>query len=362
MKNVLDVQRVINCSGRMTYLGSSTLSEEVIEAMNYGASNYFDMNELIREAGKKIAKHAGADDGFITCGASSGIVISVAAVITKGNPLEIRKIPNSATEKNEILLQMGHNVDFGAEIAQMITLGGGKPVLAGVSNKCEKDVFEASVSEKTAAILYVKSHHAVQDGMLSLEDVISVAKAKAVPLIIDAAAEEDFKKYLALGADMVIYSGAKAFGGPTSGCVVGNQMYIDWCYQQSKGVGRPFKVGKETIMGLYEAIEEYADKAAHSDEDFFAPLENYLKSLQGIKVSKIPDSMGRAIVRLRVSPDKSLTGKSAVEIVDMLKNGNPAIYTRSHHASSGYFEFDPRPMSKRDIPVIIEKLKAILED
>ena len=362
MTNKLEVKEVINCSGRMTYLGSSTLSDDVIKAMNHGAVNYFDMNELIRKAGKAIGQYAGADDAYITCGASSGMVIAVAAVITEGNACEIKKVPHVSTEKNAILIQTGHCIDFGAEITQMISLGGGKATAVGSVNKCEKDLLDASLSERTAAVVYVKSHHAVQDGMLSLTDVINSAESKGIPVIVDAAAEEDFKKYIGMGADMAIYSGAKAFGGPTSGCIVGKQKYIDWCYAQAKGVGRPFKVGKETIFGLYEAISEYAEKQSEANEcDLFVPIENFIKNIEGIKTSRIPDSMGRDIVRLRIAVDKDKVGKSAQEIARELQNGNPAIYTRNHHASSGYFEFDPRPMFERDLPIIIRKLEEILE-
>lgn len=59
------------------------------------------------------------------------------------------------------------------------------------------------------------------------------------------------------GADLVIYSGAKAIEGPTSGLVIGKHQYVEWVKQQSSGIGRAMKVGKEGILGLTLAIELY---------------------------------------------------------------------------------------------------------
>ena len=63
--------------------------------------------------------------------------------------------------------------------------------------------------------------------MLTVADAAAVAKKHQVPLIVDAAAEEDLYKYTQAGADLVIYSGAKAIEGPSSGLVIGTAKYID---------------------------------------------------------------------------------------------------------------------------------------
>ena len=47
-------------------------------------------------------------------------------------------------------------------------------------------------------------------------------KANNVPLIVDAAAEEDIQKYVKY-SDLAIYSGSKAIEGPTSGIVGGKE-------------------------------------------------------------------------------------------------------------------------------------------
>lgn len=103
----------------------------------------------------------------------------------------------------------------------------------------------------------MKSHHCVQKGMLGIEDFVRVAQIHNLPLIVDAAAEEDLHVWVASGADMVVYSGAKAFNAPTSGFITGKKPWIAACKAQHHGIARAMKIGKENMVGLVYALENY---------------------------------------------------------------------------------------------------------
>ena len=75
--------------------------------------------------------------------------------------------------------------------------------------------------------------------MLSVEQAAVVARKHDLPLIVDAAAEEDLHAYYRAGADPVIYSGAKAIEGPTSGLVIGKTQYVEWVKRQTAGLAAP---------------------------------------------------------------------------------------------------------------------------
>lgn len=109
-------------------------------------------------------------------------------------------------------------------------------VEVGSSNLSARWQLESAITGNTAALLYVKSHHCVQKGMLSIDDFVQVAQANHLPLIVDAAAEEDLRGWVASGADMVIYSGAKAFNAPTSGFITGKKTWIAACKAQHQGL------------------------------------------------------------------------------------------------------------------------------
>lgn len=187
------LKRVINASGRMSILGVSAPTNTVMEAMKYGGQNYVEISDLVDKAGEHIAGLLQSEAAVVVNSASSGIALSVAAVVTGGNRRKSEKLHQEGISKNEIVMLKGHNVQYGAPVETMVALGGGKLVETGYANEGRKEHIADAINENTAAILFVKSHHAVQKNMISVEEAWEVAQAKNVPLIVDAAAEEDLK-------------------------------------------------------------------------------------------------------------------------------------------------------------------------
>jgi L-seryl-tRNA(Ser) seleniumtransferase/D-glucosaminate-6-phosphate ammonia-lyase len=361
----LGLPRVINASGKMTALGVSTISEEVAQQMNEAAMSYVNIEALYEKAGKEVAKYTGAEDACITSSAAAGIAISVAASITGEDLSKIEKLPISTGMRNEIVIQKGHIVNFGAPVAQMITLGGGIPVEVGQSNHVEAFHIESAINENTAALFYVKSHHAVQKGIVSIEKMIEIAHSHKLPLIIDSAAEEDIRKYYAMGADLVIYSGAKAIEGCTSGFITGKADLIRACRLQYKGIGRAMKIGKENIMGIVKAVEIYSSldntEAVKLQKEKMEWLIREVNKLKGLKGAITQDEAGREIYRAEIKIDKNVLGVDAYYVMKELQRGNPQVYVRDYYVSSGRLSIDPRPLGKDEEKIIVEKLKEVIK-
>lgn len=363
--STIGLPRVINAAGRMTALGVSTLSDEVAKAVVEGGQSYVVLDELMDKAGEIISSYTKAEASVVTSSASAGICMSVAGVISKGKKSILERLPDSSGLANEILLMKGHVVQFGAPVTTLIRLGGGIPIEVGMANDvCETDVEEA-INENTAALLYIKSHHCIQKGMLSLEKMIEIAHAHNLPLIVDAAAEEDMCKYVAMGADMVIYSGAKALEATSSGFITGKKQYINYARKQYNGIARPMKIGKEGIMGLLKAMELYFKKDHDAEVklnlESVAYLNDAINQIKGLKAVQVQDEAGREIYRSQVSVDEAVTHKSALEIDAELRSGNPAIHCRKHLLSLGILSFDTRPLGKGDKEIIAQRLKEIVE-
>ncbi|WP_411503936.1 DgaE family pyridoxal phosphate-dependent ammonia lyase [Brevibacillus centrosporus] len=359
----LGLKQVINASGKMTALGASAVAPSVAQAMGDAAMDYVEMSELMLAAGQHIAAATGAEDGCPTSGAAAGIAISVAAVITGTHLSLIEKLPCSEGLKNKIVIQKGHAVHFGAPVQQMIALGGGRAVEAGSANHVEEAHLREAIDEQTAALLYVKSHHAIQKGMQSLETMIRIGREQGIPVIVDAAAEEDLRHYLAKGADLVIYSGGKAVGGPTSGFIAGRAPLIAACRAQYKGIGRAMKVGKEAIVGLLTALQQYdpENQDASWQRTRVEWLAGELGSIAGVTANIVQDEAGRAIYRVQVRMDEQVTGRTAQELVRLLEQGDPAIFTRNHAINTDVFAFDPRPFHAGQEKIIAARMKELLE-
>lgn len=361
--DIYGLKSVINASGRMTKLGVSTPSPEVVSAVSYAMGHYFEMDDLVNKTGEYIAKLLDVEAAVVVSCASAGIAQCVAAMIVQDDPyLRVHLHESLPKGPYEIVVPKGHNVNFGAPVGTMVALGGGKVVEAGWGNECSAAQLEAAITPQTAALLYIKSHHALQKSVLSVEEAVQVAQRNHLPLIVDAAAEENLQCYYALGADLVIYSGAKAIEGPTSGLVIGKKTYIDWVKLQSQGIGRAMKVGKEGILGLACAIERYLKTPAESGASMglrLQPMIDSLNMVKGLSARIVWDSAGRDIARGEIFIDEETFGLSASAAVAVLKKGKTAIYFRDYRMNEGIIEVDVRSVSNEEISIIAQSFEKL---
>jgi D-glucosaminate-6-phosphate ammonia-lyase len=280
-------------------------------------------------------------------------------VIAGTDPRLIALLPESEGLRNRILIQAGHWVNFGAPVEQMVRLGGGVPQLVGNVNNVPEAVLEETLREsEPAALLYVQSHHAVQERMVPLERCIELAHTHNVPVIVDAAAEQDLARYIAAGVDLVTYSGGKAFGGPTVGFIAGRRELIEACEAQTRGIARPMKVGKEQIVALLVALERYSarDESAEREQRVNAIVRDAVDGIDTVDITLRPDEAGRPIERVALS---ARNGAFDVrELVDFLADGSPSIRTRNHHLDAGIVAIDPREVSEEQAAVIADRLRA----
>jgi L-seryl-tRNA(Ser) seleniumtransferase/D-glucosaminate-6-phosphate ammonia-lyase len=360
------VREVINACGKMTILGVSTPSPDVMAAMTQAGQGFVVMKELLETAGKRIAECTGAEAGCITHGAAAGISLSIAAVISDGDYLAMKSLPFFSGPKKEILVQKGHVINFGASVAQMIHLGGGLVKEFGEANHVTARDLESNLSPNTAGILFVQSHHTVHKGELSLKKTIAIAKHAQIPIIVDAAAEESLTKFIAAGADLVIYSGGKSIEGPTSGFIAGKKNWIDACTLQYEGIGRAMKVSKESTIGLLAALNQYQTNPPQiplaQQESRLKLINTALASIPGLKTKLIRDEAGREIVRLELSFHPSTLTISVPELANRLEAGSPAIYLRKYQQQNHRLHIDPRTFREAQIPGFIKTLTKTLTE
>ena len=345
---VKEVRKVINASGKMSILGTSVVSDRVASEMARGAQSFFVMKEYLRQLEASIAKMMDFESTKIVASAASGIVTATAAVIGRDDVRYALNPKSFKTHKREIILPKGHNVNFGASIETMVEFGGGVMVEAGYANECYPEHIAQKINENTAGILYIKSHHTVQKNMLSIEEAIHIAKQHDVPLIVDAAAEEDFSIYSQYDIDLLIFSGSKALEGPSSGIIAGNETTISWCKLVDQGLGRAMKVTKEMATGLHQAIVDRNITQEPMD------LSEYVTQIEGATINQ--DSAGREIYRLAINT----TPSKAKSLIKELESGNPAIFTRNYLQNQGTIEVDTRALSHEEMDIIIQKIKETL--
>lgn len=356
----MKLRKVINASGKMSILGVSRVSEAVSLAQKQAGESFYVMEELVDYAGEIVSEVFGYESGVVVNSAAAGIAQSVAASIGKDSLVYLENPYDPNITKREIIIPSGHMINFGAPISTMIQLGGGKVIEAGTHTNCSIKDIEECIQSNTSALMYVKSHHCVQDNMPTLKEMCTLSKQYQIPLILDAAAEEDISSYARYNLDFVIFSGAKAIEGPTSGIVLGKKETIDWVKLQSKGIARAMKIGKENIMGLLAAVESYATKKERTKEEQLDILSKLQDQLNTYVVSSTitQDSAGRNIYRLELE----VYPGSVDVLIHNLEDKNPAIYTRNYKRKNNRIEIDIRCLNAEEIKILAHRLEEELKD
>lgn len=361
----LGLRPVINVSGTMTSLGASIVVPEAIAAMTEILPHFVEINDLQRKASAVIARLTGGEAGFVTASCSAGISLTVAGAITGPDLLAIERLPDVAPEKNEVLVQMGHVVSYGAPVDQSIRMAGGKVVMIGQATSTHRYHMENAITERTAAAIYVVSHHVVDYGLLHLSEFVEIAHARGVPVIVDAASEYDLRKFLAAGADVALYSGHKFLGGPTTGIVAGRKDLVRNAFLQNMGIGRGMKVGKESIYGVMAALEAWEkrdhDEVRARESGYLALWSEALQGRPGITALIEPDPTDNPLDRMRVIINPREAHITAWDLAAALRAGSPPVIVRDHEAEHSYFYLDPCNLHPGEEMVVAERLTAELD-
>jgi len=231
-------------------------------------------------------------------------------------------------EKSEIVIQKAHRNSYDHAF-RMVGVR-----LVDVETE---DEARASIGPKTAALAMVLSHNSLGH-KIPLEKMIAIAHEAHLPVILDAAAEvppaENLRKFVAMGADLVAFSGGKNLRGPQcSGLLLGRKDLVEAAYANSaphNRFARNAKVGKEEIVGLLTAVEIYLNGRDHEAErkEHHAMLERVARRLEGLDTViteyATNDDYSHS-PRLTVQWDEKALGLSLQDVMTALEEGEPGI-------------------------------------
>ncbi len=266
----LGVRTIINARGATTAVGGTLMPPEVTAAMAEASKAFVVLDELNAAVGEKIAAITGAAAGYVTSGSAAGMLLAVAACITGTDIARIRRLPDTTGMPDEIIVHRAHRINYD----QMFRAPGAKLVEIGIPSATERWEYEAAFTERTAAVAFVDSP-SIGPGALDFATVVAGAHARNVPVIVDAASTlppvSHLTRWIAGGADLVIYSGGKGIRGPQdSGLLAGRADLIAAARMNGNpnaGIGRAAKVSKEAMVGLAVALDRFI---AHDHEADFA--------------------------------------------------------------------------------------------
>jgi L-seryl-tRNA(Ser) seleniumtransferase len=359
----IGVKPVITASGSTTARGGSKLRPEVMEAMNAAAGTMVDIDDLNIHAGKLLAQYTGAEAGFVSSGSAGGLILQAAAVIAGSDPATMARLPETDGLRNEIIIHRSHRFPYD----QCYRSVGAKFVEIGDGRRCRPWELEAAFSDKTAAVAYLFSSF-VSRNALPFQQVCEMAHERGVPVIVDAASylppRANLKRFVAEGADMVVYSGGKAVRGPQgTGILVGRQHLIDAAFANASPhqfIGRGLKVAKEEIVGLLKALEIFVN------EDENAEMEHYRRMCQravdalievpGIEATVEHDEHDYLIPHAVFRFTKDWRGRSRDDIRDSMAQGDVPIYMHDIF-NPDELAIDPFNIDDDELEIVITRLR-----
>ena len=358
----LGLTPIINVSGTETVFGAAPVCAEVLEAVAALAPSCVEMTQLQEVASVAIAAALGCEAGAVTHCTAAGIAMAVAGSMTGEELARIHQLPDTTGMRNEIVLQRGHSIDYGAPLRQAIAISGAKVIEIGTDTRCTPGELAATIGAQTAAAIFVVSHHTACTGMIELSTFCQVCRDQHVPVIVDAAAEPDPRLFLAAGADLVVFSVHKRLAGLTSAIVAGKSALVRSCLAQEKGIGRPMKAGKEAVIGAITALarwQETDQRAAGAALD--ARLrrgEATLARVSTLHTTIVPDATSGLFSRLHVQVQAD-AGLTALELAQRLRSGSPAIIVREA-PENRVLQLDFRLVSAETVEVVTATIADIM--
>lgn len=356
----LGVTPVINASVTMTFLSGSLMLPEVLDAINSTSHDFANMFDLQDKVGAKIAEMLHCEAAMVTSGAACAMLLGTAACITGTDPKKIKDLPNYSGGRPEVIMQNSHRYLFD----QAITTTGAK--IVEVEGPAE---MEKAFNSNTVMALFF---NAADKSSVTHEQFISISKSHNIPCFVDAAADvppvENLYKFQKMGFDLITFSGGKMIRGPQSaGLLFGRKDLIEAAKlnhsPHEAPIGRPMKVNKEEMFGMYAALKSYLERDHKKEwEDWMARtrrIGSILEKIPTVKTeTKVPEGQANIFPSLMVHWDESKIKTTPKEVVTALKNGTPSIVANSRESALTIGVVLLRP---DQVDVVAKRVKEILE-
>lgn len=355
----LGVRPFINTTATLTINGGSRTLPEVIAAIEQASQFHVNIDELMERASARLAELLKVESGIVTSGAAAALTHATASCIVGSDPEKMQQLPDLRNLKNQVVMpKESRNVydhstrTLGVEIVEVNSIA----------------ELESALGPRTAMIQILGEHFG--GAKLGLKEVAPIAKKAGVPILVDAAADYLIipNPYIALGADLVAYSGGKVLRGPqTAGLLVGRKDLIRGAWANSAphhAFGRAMKVSKEEIVGMVVAVETFLQKRNLDNEfrefnSWYDHISEKITQVAGVKAEKRGPQRGGPFPTLLVSWDTARVGLTAGEVGRLLSEGEPRIMS---HASGDGNSFLIRPMALRpdDYKMVAQRLTEVL--
>lgn len=273
---ILDGQRqqlVINATGILlhTNLGRSPLAELAVQRMQQSAG--YTNVELNLHSGKRNQR------GERICQLFQQLTLAEDACVVNNCAAATMLVLQTLAAGREVIVSRGQLVEIGGgyRLPEVFTASGAVLREVGTTNRTYIKDYEEAISENTGALIKVHRSNFSQHGFVTepdIADLVQLGHRHQLPVIDDLGSgclsdltpfglhEPTVGASIAAGADLVLFSGDKLFGGPQAGIVVGKRVLIEAL--RKSPLMRALRVDKMTLAAIEATTEIHlAGNAMH---------------------------------------------------------------------------------------------------
>jgi L-seryl-tRNA(Ser) seleniumtransferase len=270
VKMAKSMRRLVNATGVVlhTNVGRAVLSESAASAVAEAAKYYTNLEYDI-EQGRRTSRQVHFDRLLreLTGAETSHVVNNNAGAVLLAL--------NTLAEGKAVIVSRGELVEIGGSfrLPEVMAKSGALLVEVGTTNRTTISDYEKAIDERTALLLKVHKSNFRMVGFVSeasLEELVVLGKTENVPVMEDlgSGALIDFSLFglpgepvvserIALGADIVTFSGDKLLGGPQAGVIVGKKELV--MPMRENPLSRALRIDKLTATALEATLLEMLD-------------------------------------------------------------------------------------------------------
>lgn len=380
------LRTVLNATGVIlhTNLGRSPLADEAARAACEVSVGYTNI-ELDTDSGHRgrrgrfllelLADLAGAEDALVVNNNAGALMLTLSAIASG----------------REVVVSRGELIEIGGayRLPSIIAAGGASLVEVGTTNRTRLADYRSAISERTAALLKVHTSNYQVVGFTEearLPELVLLGGETGISTVFDQgsgllderagwiggappawlAGEPGVHQAVVAGADLVLFSGDKLFGGPQAGIVVGRSEIIARLARHP--LARALRVDGATVAALTATAAMYADGRGSEipvwqmATSSFAELETRAQRvIDKVRGPSLTIEAGTSVLGAGSVPGASvpspviIAAENADRVFSALLAGEPPVLARRE---AGRVIIDLRAIASADDDRLIEALSV----
>ena len=304
--------RVVNASGTIlhTNLGRALLSEAAAAAVERAARHPVNL-EFDLARGRRGQREAEVESLL------TALTGAEAAAVVNNNAAAVLLGLNTLADGKQAIVSRGELIEIGGSfrIPEIMAKSGAVLKEVGTTNRTHPRDYAEAIDEGAGVLLKVHTSNYRVVGFaaeVELGELAAIGREHGVPVMEDLGSgalvdlaglglprEPLAAERVALGADVVTFSGDKVLGGPQAGLVVGRKAWID--RMNRNPLKRALRCDKLTLAALEATLRSYLQSPDPWDE--IPTLRAFRLSLEAL------EERGRKLLPLlreRLGPEYTL--------------------------------------------------------